>query len=418
MGVIMFFLIQSILNSDPDTYVPASALFVTALIFLFNNIGRMGLARGLFYIFYSVVIFAISYIYGEGLSAEISYSVFLVAGLLFYENNWIRLFVISLIIFLFFASNYVYENYESPLDEYVYPFDKVIMFVISVFCGAIMLITYFNETRKQYRIQEKLSLQLKKQNKELKVLIEEKKEANDQLLAKQEELEKKNQHLTQFAFIASHDLKTPIRGISSFVDLLKKKLQKNEKEEVHEYLAFIKNGTTKMYRQIEAVLETSEYLNIQLDYEEVDLSEIFKNLEPLFVPPIQNDKRNELIFPQHLPLIVAHKNSIEKLFQNLIENGLKYNQSSRPRVQVTYHSLANKHQFLVKDNGIGIPTVYHQQVFEIFKRLHKESEFTGSGVGLAICKQIVELHHGNIWIEEPLPDSIGTTFGFTIPKSL
>ena len=414
VGVVLFFLFQGLLLGDQDVIIPFTSLFLTIILLVFNGYGYYKLARFGWVVLYPLLIVFLTYVYGEELRSEFAYFGFTLGTLIFYDEKWVRIGVTLLIIGLFIATNYFYSNFDSPFAEYVYSFDKVIMFGVSVVCVAIILIVFYNENVKQHEEQLLLSEQLKQQNEQLLQLVAEKKEANQALQQSKGQLEQSNASLIQFAYIASHDLKTPLRNVSNFVDLLSRKLQNMDDPDVHDYLAFIKAGTKKMHHQVEAVLETSRYQHAELQLRKVNIDLLLEQVNALLMPFIK--ERGAKVTWNAMPNMIGDAQFLEKLFLNLIENGIKYNQSENPLIRLSFENTESHYVFCVTDNGIGIAPEYYDQVFKIFKRLPVADHTTGTGIGLASCRQIVALHQGEIWIE-PNPTG-GSKFKFTISKTL
>ena len=412
--VVLFFLFQGLVHGDQDVVVSVTVLLLTAILLVLNNRGYYKIARFGWVVMYPLLIVFLTYVYGEELRSEFAYFGFTIGTLIFYDEKWVRIGVTILIIGLFVATNYFYSNFESPFADFVYSFDKVIMFIVSVVCVAIVLIVFYNENVKQHEEQLLLSEQLKQQNEQLLQLVSEKKEANQALQQSKGQLEQSNANLIQFAYIASHDLKTPLRNISNFVDLLSRKLKHLEDPDLKDYLNYIKAGTKKMHHQVEAVLETSRYQHAELQLGKVDIHQLLEQVITLLEPFIQQ-KRAQVSW-HGMPQIIGDAQFLEKLFLNLIENGIKYNQSERPVIRITFEEDTIQYTFCVADNGIGIAPEYYDQVFKIFKRLPAPEHTTGTGIGLASCKQIVTLHDGEIWIE-PIAQG-GSQFKFTISKTL
>ena len=228
-------------------------------------------------------------------------------------------------------------------------------------------------------------------------------------------LEKSNSELTEFAHIASHDLKAPIRGIISFAQLFERRNNAKFDDVDREYFNYIKNNAFHSAQLIDDVLNYSK-IDKNLDEPvEIDMNrsmEVIKiNLNNLI------QERHGEINTAKLPLILGHKSLIIQLFQNLIENGLKYNKSKKPTISISY-ALNERDEtvFCVEDNGIGIAPEYHQKVFVMFKRLHAQAEYEGSGIGLAFCARIVNTYDGEIWLDSDI--GRGTKVFFTLPKAM
>jgi PAS domain S-box-containing protein len=237
-------------------------------------------------------------------------------------------------------------------------------------------------------------------------------ELNKQLNKRATELVQSNDELERFAYVASHDLQEPLRMVGSFVQLLQKKYGHQLDETANQYIDFAVDGADRMKKLILDLLEYSRVGTNKDVMTNVDLSEIVLTIMKDF-----SSKANgvEPIFRLALlPEIRANKMQVSQLLQNLVSNALKYNTSPIPEVEIGYKEKADSWQFFVKDNGIGIEQKFLHKVFIIFQRLHNKNQFSGTGIGLAICKKIVERHGGAIWIESE--QGKGSTFYFTIKK--
>ncbi len=233
------------------------------------------------------------------------------------------------------------------------------------------------------------------------------------LVAQTQMLEESNMELERFAYIASHDLKTPLRNVASFLNLIERKMAKYKDQELQDFIHMAQKGANQMYTLIQDVLEYSQLKKIKSKPQEVDLNGV--------IPKVINNlgeaiyKNNLDLSIDHLPVIKVQETHIIQVFQNLIGNGLKYNENKKPIVQVIYHDLEDLHLFEIKDNGIGIEHKYHDQIFEMFKRLHNSVAYQGSGIGLAICKKIIQDNGGKIWLTSE--KGVGSSFFFSWPLS-
>ncbi|AXG74810.1 PAS domain S-box protein [Flavobacterium arcticum] len=227
------------------------------------------------------------------------------------------------------------------------------------------------------------------------------------------ELKIKNQEMEQFNYIASHDLQEPLRTLSNYIMLLEEDYPEQINDEIKIHLKTMENAVSRMNLLVRSILDFGrlgrdkklEYIDSKTIVEDVlcDLSSLI------------NSTGATIIIDTDLPKFNGYEIEFRQLFQNLINNALKFRKKDVPvEINIGCTMVENKYEFYVKDNGIGINTRYNNRVFEIFKRLNKESEFKGDGIGLANCKKIAEMHGGKIWVESTL--GIGSTFKFTTSK--
>jgi len=227
-----------------------------------------------------------------------------------------------------------------------------------------------------------------------------------------EELERSNRELEHFAYIASHDLQEPLRMISGYVQLLARRYKGRFDTDADEFINFAVDGATRMQNMINALLE---YARIKVSSEELPPVES----ESVFINAVKNmgliiSEAGATVTHDPLPEIKADASQLTQLFQNFISNAVKFRRNDiSPVVHVSAEKEAGNWHFTVKDNGIGIDPQYHERIFKLFQRLHTREEYPGAGIGLSVCKKIVERHGGRIWIE-PGTGS-GTVFHFTIP---
>ncbi|MEP6494915.1 MAG: PAS domain S-box protein [bacterium] len=236
-------------------------------------------------------------------------------------------------------------------------------------------------------------------------------EAEARLLQKMDELNRSNDELQQFAYIASHDLQEPLRMVASYTQLLSRRYKGKLDADADEFIAFAVDGANRMQRLIQDLLTYSR-VGIERDVlrdtsSEAALQQALRNL----AGAIQDS--GALVTHSPMPTVVADEGQLIQLFQNLVGNGIKYQNGGVPRVHVSATPHGPAHwSFAVQDNGLGIESKYFDRIFGMFQRLHKRAEFAGTGVGLAICKKIVERHGGRISVEsEP---GQGSTFHFAL----
>ncbi|HEY9742022.1 MAG TPA: CHASE3 domain-containing protein [Coleofasciculaceae cyanobacterium] len=233
------------------------------------------------------------------------------------------------------------------------------------------------------------------------------KEANTNLLSS-------NQELEQFAYVASHDLQEPLRAVNSYAQLITRKYQGNLDAKADKYLGYIMEGATRMQQLINDLLEFSRVgtrgKSLELTDCEAVLSQVLANLKVAIA------ESHVIITHDPLPTLMGDETQLMQLLQNLIANAIKFRREEPPRVHIKAVKRENEWVFSVSDNGIGMEPEYFERIFTIFQRLHSKSEYPGTGIGLAVCKKIVERHGGRIWVESQ--PGVGTTFYFTIPLSV
>jgi two-component system, chemotaxis family, sensor kinase Cph1 len=239
------------------------------------------------------------------------------------------------------------------------------------------------------------------------------KKTEESLKVLSQELNQSNKQLEEYAYVASHDLKEPLHVVSSFVYLLEKRFQSKLDDQEKKYLKFIKDGVSQAQRLIKDLLEYS-CIGKTKSFEVVDASsvliEVFANLKTII------DEADAAIQYDPMPKVTANYLEMVQLFQNLIINAIKYRSQKPLVIQINARSEGNMWVFSIKDNGIGIDPQFKERIFDMFQRLHAKNEYSGTGIGLAICKKIVENHGGKIWVDSTLGD--GTTFYFTIRQGL
>jgi PAS domain S-box-containing protein len=227
-----------------------------------------------------------------------------------------------------------------------------------------------------------------------------------------EELHRSNKELEQFAYVASHDLQEPLRMVSSFTQLLQKRYKDQLDDDAQQFIRFAVDGAVRMQVLINDLLNFSRIGTRGRQFAPVDFNEVLGKTVSNLSVSIQ--EKNALVICDELPSVVGDEGQLVQLMQNLVGNALKFCKTS-PRVHISAMEQDEHYLFSVKDNGIGIEKQYSERIFLIFQRLVAKDEYEGTGIGLAICKRIVERHGGNIWIESELGK--GTTFYFTLVKN-
>lgn len=241
--------------------------------------------------------------------------------------------------------------------------------------------------------------------------VTERKHAEEELRRTLADLKRSNAELAQFAYIASHDLQEPLRAVGGCVQLLARRYQGKLDERADELIRHTVDGVTRMQSLIQDLLAYSRAGSQKAPLVPTDSG---KALEAALANlSVTIHERGAVITHDTLPTLPADRSQLVQLFQNLVANGIKFCTARQPEIHVGAQSRDGEHVFSVRDNGIGIDAQYHERIFEIFQRLHTRTEYPGTGIGLALCKRIVERHGGRIWVQsEP---GRGTTIYFSLP---
>jgi len=236
---------------------------------------------------------------------------------------------------------------------------------------------------------------------------------NEQALVNQAELlSRSNADLREFAYIASHDLQEPLRNVSTFTQLLERRYKGQLDSEAETFIKYIVDSANRMTQLIRDLLQYSQVIHsADSPTEEVALQETVEwaldNLRSSI------EESGAVVETDALPALRCDKSQIAQVFQNLISNAIKYRSASSPRIHIAAQQDETGHVLSVRDNGMGIAPAYRDKVFGVFRRLHG-AEYAGTGIGLAICKKIVEKHGGRIWVEAGA--DVGSVFKFSIPS--
>ncbi len=278
------------------------------------------------------------------------------------------------------------------------------------------------EDRKQrmFETEQQLTEELSATNEELQATSEELRTSNEELIITRNnltelvgKLKTSNKELEQFAHVASHDLQEPLRMVASFTQLLERRYKGRLDEDADDYIGFIVEGAQRMKSLIDDLLTFSRLNTEPCNYEpvliEVALDDVLFNLRSSI------EENNAVITYDNLPTIMGDLPQIRQLFQNLISNAIKFHGDEPPKIHISVKEFEKEWLFGVSDNGIGINPNHQEQIFNIFKRLHTRKDYEGTGIGLAICKSILERHGGKIWVVSE--ENKGSTFYFNMSKS-
>lgn len=226
------------------------------------------------------------------------------------------------------------------------------------------------------------------------------------------DVEQSNSELEQFAYIASHDLQEPLRMIGSYSQLLTRRYEGKLDAKADQYINYITEGVQRMQTLIKDLLHYSRTATSKEDMQPVDLNIVMTEVLTDLKVAIETSHADIKVSP--LPSLKANHTQVRQLFQNLIGNAIKFRGDESPVIEVSVQEESEVWQFSIKDNGIGIDPEFSEKIFMLFQRLNDREKYPGTGIGLAVCKKIVERHGGKIWIESEAGK--GTTFFFTMRK--
>lgn len=247
--------------------------------------------------------------------------------------------------------------------------------------------------------------------KNLQAEVMARKRAENELAKRAEELASSNKELDRFVLIASHDLQEPLRRAKNYAQLLEQRYKGRLDEKADKFIEYMVDGVERMQNLVRDLLAYSRLGKADLPFERVDLMKVARSAMQDLEAVIQEN--NATITYGDLPVVMANPAQIEQLMQNLLTNALKFRGDAPPVIGIIAEKKQHEWQVAVKDNGIGILPEYSEKIFQIFERLHDRKEYSGTGIGLAICKKIVERHGGRIWMRSVVGE--GSIFYFTLP---
>jgi signal transduction histidine kinase len=231
------------------------------------------------------------------------------------------------------------------------------------------------------------------------------------LAKKVDELARSNADLEQFAYVASHDLQEPLRMVTAYTQLLGERYRGQLDENADKFIGYATEGAQRMQVLIQDLLAFSRVGRNGFTHESVDCNAVMADVLKTLAPAIQES--GAVVSHGELPAVWADRTQMAQIFQNLIGNAIKFRGKEPPVISVQAEKAGERWQLSVSDNGIGIATEYVETIFVVFQRLHARNEYPGNGIGLAICKKIVERNGGKIWVESQVGS--GCTFKFTLP---
>jgi signal transduction histidine kinase len=387
-------LASNLLDSNPEGYLPGmSIIFLISALLYLNYSHKFQITQLTINILLPLVLLTLGILYGKEGGIEYNFMIFIMTALFFNQKAILKILFIIYNFSLYLYLQFYWTNYKSIFADKTAEFSQEIGFLSTAIIIVFLLFFYENENENYDKENQKLLGSLEKNNADLM---------------------NANKELERFAYIASHDLKTPLRTIVGYTKLIEKDLDKDHNSDrLNRYFEEIKKGAIQMNDLIKSTLEYSYISNntnntdIELAY--IDLNQVVANITNAYI----NDA-SVVITTDQFPTIRGEENQFFSLFQNLIENGIKYNEQSEKKINLTYYDLTDSHLIKVEDNGIGIDEKYHDQIFTMFKRLHTNQQYEGTGLGLAICEKLVAKMNGKIWFESEV--GVGTTFFVALNK--
>ena len=379
-----------------------------------NYKGKQFFSKLFFLSSLTIISCGISYAFGKEFTIESCYISISILTLIFFDKKRDQFLLIIFILGAYLLSLYFYNNINSPLANKPFleltssmsHFTNALLVYISITMSTKANYEYANQTDNLLsQIQSKSD---KLENQKVRITKQ-----NSSLEKTNYKLKSANKELNNFAYVASHDLKSPLRSTHSFLRLIQRTLGTNSKEKLNEYLDYCIDSTKHMEAVIENVLSHAR-LNNKLESKPVDLEEVFKKAKKILAHIIDEKKVN--IKADTLPIINGYESEFVLLFQNLIENGIKYNKNETIELYIKLiNNDESKITLCFQDNGLGIAPENQARIFEMFNRLHNQKEYEGTGIGLATCQKIVSLFSGKIWVESKLEE--GSSFFVQIPKT-
>ncbi len=381
--IILLFIIKTLFEGEEDIYVLFIILVFSSAILPFHYFKMYQPARMYWAIYFPLLLTAATMLYGRGVGANTAFFIFITTSMFLFDNFRNQVLANLFIIVLFLGSMYYTNFYESPYADITDDGDIILMFIITAVGVSTIILTFIQEIRKY---------------------IKELENKNNSLSTAYEEIER-------FSYISSHNLKTPVRTIRSFTDLIERDIKRGKTEHISEYLEYIKQGSEQMQYLINDILEYSKISQDKhIELESVDLNKAMSFIASQ--AQIGATKPIELQISD-LPIIESNRTLINAVFQNLIENAAKYNDKPSVEISVSYKLASKMHVFSFADNGIGIDKVYHDKIFGMFERLHSDPNIVGTGIGLAMSKRIVERLGGSISLISEVGK--GSTFFVELP---
>lgn len=374
------------------------------LCLLLNHFKRYFATEFVLHIFFPVWIVVVSVLLGKTYQMELYLIINIIGAIFIFTNKLVRYYYGGLSFLLLIGVRIYFIYHPEGLIEIS---DNILgwMYVIhAAFPLMILSVLAENTLNNNVRLYDKLQAITKNQEK----IIEER---TQEVKEKSQAIERSNEELKRFSYISAHDLREPLRNIMSFSQLLKRDLKQRKLDNIEEYLDFITSGISRIdsiTKDIVSYTELEDYIH-KVDIVDTDF------IVHKIINEIKENGKALILTTENPPKVAMNGQLCHLLFSNIIQNAIQYCDKSMPNITITAIPKGEMFQISIKDNGKGISKEYFETIFEMFKRLHNDIDKSGSGIGLAICKKIVNAYGGKIWVNSHL--GVGSTFYFTLPKA-
>ncbi|MEZ4884299.1 MAG: ATP-binding protein [Chitinophagales bacterium] len=327
---------------------------------------------------------------GYDIQSQMFFTILMATSFLLFKNHYIPfLFLILMSIIHIVVYTYVLQN--GPINEgsriYI---GEYINFIIALATAANLSHSLYIE---------------------LKIYEQRNTDALEEIRQRNVQLHNKNEQLENIIYVTSHDLQEPLRNIKNMANLVVNTVE-SEDDQTKQSIQFLNDSTDRMSNMIESIM-TYAKIGYEQALDWVDMKALLD--EVMLDLNLQIQETNTVVESEKLPTMMAYRNELRSLLQNLLSNAIKFKHANRnPIIKISCEKSANCYTFGVSDNGIGIDNNHYDTIFQMFKRLHSQKQYNGTGIGLAHCRKVAELHEGNIWVESNTPH--GSIFYFTIKK--
>jgi len=390
--VIFYFIKGELFFSS--VYLYLSAIFATSIIL--NKLNKQKAARLIIIITCAITVSFSIVSFGKDSQSQMFLCLLVVFCFIFFKS-WISWIISILVIFSSFVFAFYYVNNFGPIaPDLRYKYDDYTNFSVALLCCLYFSSLIYNSINNHF-------IEISSKNQALK-------DKNEELEKNRLLIESQKNELELFTSMVSHDLKTPVRTINAFVDLSKKNIETRDNEKLIKYLDFIHAGSKQLDKLISGISDYKKLDNTETKSDVIDLNALIKHLIDSY--NVLNPSINWQV--DTLQKLNANESHMTHLFQNLIDNAIKYNESEIKEITITSTFKGDKYVIAVKDNGIGVDEKYKAYIFEPFKKLHPNHVYDSTGLGLSICKKIVALYNATIVCKPN--DHQGSIFEISFPK--